>query len=129
MKTLVLALVIAVMGSIVANAAEITIKITINAPDEGTATVKLNTSKNTWSGTNDSGDKVLGSLNGEYVVAEANTFPGYGMRGTALVRKGGSAKKGDDIDTVLGDFIPSENTKSGEAKAFKTVGVGTWQRQ
>ena len=108
-------------------AKEVTLKIN-QCDEDGSATVKLNTSDKSWTGTNDSGAAILGTSGGNYVVAKANTFPGFAIKGTALVKKGGSAMKSEDIDTVLANFDPDESTPSGESKGFKKAMLCKWSR-
>lgn len=129
MKTALLLLIV-LSGSISpAFAAEVTLKVTIDAPDEGTATLKIDTEKKTWAGTNDSGSTVLSILSGDYVYAAANTVPGFATKGTMLVKSGGSAKKADDQQVFLKNFDPGSTTpKTGGAQALKTAGLGTWSR-
>jgi hypothetical protein len=95
---------------------------------EGSSTVTFDTSKQSWTATNDSGSKLLKNLKGSY-VSGTNLYPGFATKGTGLVIDGMSVINKDSLEAYLYNYIPSETVASGSARMLQLAFTGRWKRK
>ena len=121
-------LVVSAFGSSAVRAADVKVSISATAPDAGEATVTLNTTAKTWTGTNTSGSAVLKTSKGKYVPGPITT-PGFAVDGIALIKDSMSATDSDSLDAFLFNLKPADaNSKTGQAQMPGTGETGTWKR-